>query len=122
MGTIIYIAQIADILYVCSVLRINPFIRFDIMFAYFTLVMNVFVDDQNLRRMIERTLVCYLFYRAIDESRFTNITFSDYYERLEGKSLLDSILEKIHVQEIDIFKDNTSKIVKIIKKEFEAIL
>ena len=117
-----YIAQIADILYVCSVLRINPYIRFNITFTYFTLVMNVFIDDENLKRMIERTLVCYLFYRTINESRFENVTFSDYYRRLENKSLLNSILEKIHTQEIDIFKDDASKIVKIIEEEFKTIL
>lgn len=117
-----YIAQVADILYVCSVLRINPYIRFDITFTYFTLVMNIFSDDENLRRMIEKTLVCYLFYTTIDKSKFENIAFSDYYKRLEDKSLLNSILEKIHVQEIDIFKDDTSKAVEIIKEEFENIL
>lgn len=117
-----YIAQIADILYVCSVLRINPYIRFNITFTYFTLVMNIFVDDENLKRMIERTLVCYLFYRTIDESKFENIAFPDYCKRLEDKSLLNSILEKIHTQEIDIFKDDTSKVVKIIEEEFDAIL
>lgn len=117
-----YIAQIADILYVCSVLRINPYIRFDITFTYFTLVMNIFAEDENLRRMIEKTIVCYLFYRAIDESKFENITFSEYYKRLEDKSLLNSILEKIHTQEIDIFKDETSKVVKIIEEKFENIL
>lgn len=117
-----YIAQVADILYVCSVLRINPYIRFDVTFTYFTLVMNIFTEDENLRRMIEKTLVCYIFYSTVDESRFENITFPDYYRRLESKSLLNSILEKIHAQEIDIFKDDTSKVVKIVEEEFEAIL
>lgn len=116
-----YIAQIADILYVCLVLRINPYIRFDITFAYFTLVMDIFANDDNLRSMIERTLVCYLFYRAIDESRFEGITLLDYCQRLEDRPLLNSILERIHAQEIDIFKDETSKVVKIIEEEFEAI-
>ena len=116
-----YIAQIADILYVCSVLRINPYIRFGITFAYFILAMSVFVNDDNLKRMIEKTLVCYLFHRTVDVSRFKNITFLDYYKRLEDRPLLNSILEKVHAQEIDIFKDETSKVVKIIEEEFEAI-
>lgn len=115
-----YIAQIADILYVCSVLRLNPYIRFDITFTYFTLVMNVFSDDEKLRRMIEKTLICYLFYRTIDESKFEDIAFSDYCERLDNKDFLNSIIEKIRAQEIDIFKDETSKVVKIIEEEFEA--
>jgi hypothetical protein len=117
-----YIAQIADVLYVCSVLRLNPYIRFDITFTYFTMVMNIFVDDENLRKMIERTLICYIFYKATDESKFEDIAFSDYCKRLENKALLNSIIYKIHVQGIDIFKDDTSKVVKIIEEEFESIL
>lgn len=114
-----YIMQIADIFYVCSVLKINPYIRFDITFAYFTIVMNIFDDDDNLRSMIERTLVCYLFYKTIDECRFKNFTFPDYYKRLENKPLLDSILKRIHAQEIDILNHETSMVVKIIMEEFE---
>lgn len=117
-----YIAQIADILYVCSVLRINPYIRFEITLTYFALVINIFVDDENLRKMIERTLVCYLFYQTIDESKFGKITFPDYCKRLENKTLLNLIIEKVHAQEIDIFKNDVSKVVKIIKEEFESIL
>ena len=115
-----YIAQVADILYVCSVLRLNPYIRFDITFTYFTLVMNIFTDE-NLRLMIEKTLICYLFYRTIDERKFENIAFSDYCKRLENRALLNSIIEKIRTEEIDIFKDEISKTSKIIEDEFETI-
>lgn len=117
-----YIAQIGDILIVCSLLRLTPYIGSDITFTYFTLIMNVFTDDEDLRRMIERTLVCYLFYKTIDESRFENFTFSDYYTRLKNKSLLDSILKRIHTLEIDIFKEEAPKVVRIIEEEFESIV
>lgn len=116
-----YTAQVADILYVCSVLRINPYIRFDITFTYFTLVMNIFTDDENLRKMIEKTLICYILYRTIDENRFEDIAFSEYARQLENKLLLPSILKRIHTQEINIFKDQASRVAKIIENEFETI-
>lgn len=116
-----YVAQVADILYVCSVLRINPYIRFDITFTYFTLVMNIFTDDENLRKMIEKTLICYILYRTINERRFENIAFSEYARRLENKPLLPSVLEKIHTEKIDIFKDEAPRVARIIESEFETI-
>ncbi len=116
-----YVAQVANILYVCSVLRINPYIRFDITFSYFTLLMNIFTDDENLRKMIEKTLICYILYRTIDENRFENIVFSEYARQLENKPLLPSVLEKIRAQKIDIFKDEASRVVRIIENEFETI-
>lgn len=116
-----YIAQVADILYVCSVLRINPYIRFNITFTYFTLVMNIFTDDENLKKMIEKTLISYILYRTIDERRFENLAFSEYARRLENKSLLLSVLEKIHAEKIDIFKDEAPRVARIIENEFETI-
>ena len=84
--------------------------------------MSTFTDDENLRRMIEKTLICYILYRTIDENRFDNISFSEYVSRLENKSLLPSILEKIHTQKIDIFKDEAPRVARIIENEFETIL
>jgi hypothetical protein len=117
-----YIAQVADILSVCSALGINPYIRFDITFIYFSIVMRTFTEDVNLRRMIEKTIVAYVFYRTVDESIFKNIPFTDYCIQLKQKPLLDSILERMHAQEINIFTDDTSKIVKIIEEEYEALV
>lgn len=116
------IAQISDILYVCSVLNMNPYIVSEITFSNLTLIMNVFVDDEYLREMLERTLVSYLFYRTIDVCKFDNITFIDYCKRLEEKALLSSILDKIHNQKIDVFLDKISNVIKIIEDEFEAVL
>lgn len=117
-----YIAQVADILYVCSILRLNPYIRFDITFTYLTLVMSVFTDDENLKSMIEKTLICYVFYEIIDERKFENITFSDYIMRLKDKPLLNLVLDEIHTQKIDIFKDETSKVAQIIEEKFNIVL
>ncbi len=121
MAVFSYIAQVADIIYICSILRINPYIRFDITFTYFTLVMSVFTDDENLRRMIEKTFICYIFHRTIDENRFENITFSEYIRCLQNKPLLPSVLEKINAQKIDIFKGEVPRVSKIIENEFDAI-
>jgi len=42
-----YVSQIADILYICSILRINPFIRFDVTLNYLTLVMYTFIEEKT---------------------------------------------------------------------------
>jgi hypothetical protein len=117
-----YIAQVADILYICSILRINPYIRYDIIFNYLTSVMYVFIDDVNLRAMIEKSLICYLFRKKIKINIFKNLTFSDYCHKLKQKSLFNSIIEKIHNLNINIFEDDTAKAVLVIEQEFDIWL
>lgn len=116
-----YISQIADILYVCLVLCINPYIRSDLTFHYLTLVMYNFAEEKNLREIIEKGLIGYILHRTIDETIFENIDFSEYCKRLENKPLLNSILDKTHKLGIDIFRDNPSKLASIITEEFNSI-
>jgi hypothetical protein len=116
-----YISQIADILYVCLVLRINPYIRFDVTFHYLTLVMYTFAEEKNLREIIEKGLIGYILHRTIDETIFENMDFSEYCKRLENKALLNSILDKTQKLGIDIFQDNPNKLASIITEEFNSI-
>jgi hypothetical protein len=116
-----YVAQVADILYMCLVLRINPYIRFNVTFNYLTLVMYTFIDDISLRELIEKALICYLFRRTVEEERFVAIGFPQYCKRLEEKSLMNAVLERIRNMGIDIFKENPSKAISVIHEEFDSI-
>jgi len=116
-------SQIIDILSVCTRLGLNPFIRFNVTFQYLTLIMNIFIEDNELKKMIERTIVFYIFYKLINRNRFKNITFSDYCSRIKDKRILNNILDTMHDQGIDIFVDGgIKKIQTIINDEFESII
>lgn len=117
-----YISQVADILYICSVLRINPYIRFDVTFNYLTLIMYTFVDEKNLKETIEKSLISYIFHRTIDEANFENLDFSEYCRLLRNKPLLNSIAEKARKFGYDVFKDNPDKLALIITEEFNALV
>ena len=84
--------------------------------------MYAFIDDKNLREMIEKALICYLFYRTMDNNRFLGIGFSEYCKRLEFKPLLNTVLERVRQLGVDIFKDNPDKVIEIIDEEFSAII
>ena len=116
-----YVAQVADILIISSVLGLNPYIRFEITFSYFSMLMSIFTDDEYLKKIIEKTLIFYVFYKTIEQDYFKNISFSDYCKKLNGKSLLNSIIEKIHADKIEITSNISPKVEVIIREEFESI-
>lgn len=117
-----YISQVADILYICSVLRISPYIRFDVTFNYLTLIMYTFIDEENLKEIIEKSLISYIFHRTIDETIFENLDFSEYCRLLSNKPLLNSIVKKARKFGLDVFKDNPDKLALIITEEFNALV
>lgn len=116
------ISQLADMFYVCSVLRTNTYVFNDVTFSYLTLLMSNFIEEENLKKMIEKTLICYMFYRTIDKKIYIKMDFNVYIEKLKKAPLLNLILEKSNAQKINLFFDKPTKIIEIIKQEFTAIL
>lgn len=117
-----FISQIIDVLLICTYLRVCPYIRFDVSFHYLILVMSNFHENSNLKEMLEKAIVFYIQRKAIEVERFANVKFDDFCKRLENKSLLDVIMNKIHTQGIDIVKGGFEQVDAIISKEFDAII
>jgi len=113
-----WFSQIIDTLLICTSLRINPYIRFNITFHYLALIMNTFIEDNTLRKMIEKTIIFYVFYKTIKRDRFKSIAFSDYCTQMKDRKILNNVLDKIHDQGIDIFAGGLKKIEKIINEEY----
>jgi hypothetical protein len=115
-------SQIVDTLLVCTRLRINPFIRFNITFHYLSLILHAFSEDTVLKKMIEKTIIFYVFYKTIDMKLFRNITFSEYSSRMREEKLLDHIVERLDIEKIDIFKGGLARLQAIIAEEFNKVL
>ena len=113
-----WLSQVIDILLICVYLRLNPYIRFDITFHYLALVMYTFIEDQNLKEMIEKTIVFYIFRKIIDVENFKKREFSEYCMAIKNKNILDNLMSKVRKQQIDIFKDGIRKVESIIQDEF----
>jgi signal-transduction protein with cAMP-binding, CBS, and nucleotidyltransferase domain len=85
--------------------------------------MNIFIEDNTLKKMIETTIVFYIFYKLINRNRFKNIAFADYCSQINDKRILNNILDAMHEQGIDIFVDGgIKKIQTIINDEFKSII
>jgi hypothetical protein len=116
-----YISQVIDIILICSILRINPYIRNEITFNYFLLIRHSFTEDKNLKRMIERTLLFYIFYRTIKHEQFADISFPEYCKKIENKHLLQKVIDEVHSMGIDISEGGIKQVTNIIRKEYELV-
>jgi hypothetical protein len=122
ISTYSWISQIIEILLICLRLRVYPYIRFYVTFHYLSLLMHTFIEDENIKEVIEKTIVFYILHKTIVEERFENIKFNDFCKRIENKSLLDVIIGKIHALGIDICKGGIKQVQSIITKEFDEII
>lgn len=118
ISTFSWIAQITEILLICVRLNTYPYVRFDVTFHYLSLLMHTFIEDKNLKEIIEKAIIFYILRNTIEEERFQNIEFNDFCNLIENKSLLDVIIGKMHALGIDICKGGIKQVQSIITKEF----
>lgn len=117
-----WVSQIIDILLICTSLQVSPYIRFDTTFHYLTLVMYTFIEDRNLKEMIEKTIVFYIVHKTIEKDRFKNIEFNEFCKLIKNKALLDVIIRKMHALNINIFEGGFKQVQSIIIEEFNSMI
>ena len=57
--------------------------------------MRTFIQDENLKKMIEKSIIFYILRKTIKEERFENIKFNDFCKLIKNRSLLDVITGKM---------------------------
>ncbi len=113
-----HLSQISDILLICTIQRLNPYIRFEITFHYLLLVMYTFLGDENLRNMIEKTIVFYVFRKVMDGVFEQHESFNDYWSIMHERKALPKIINEMREQKIDIFHGGMRELEKIIANVF----
>ena len=109
------ISQVLDILFVNLYLSTSPFIRRNVTFNYLLSIMQTFIDDKHLRKMLEKTLVFYVLYKTIDLKKLSDLPFPKYVEKIKGKHILENILLRMNENDIDIFSGGFKKVETIIQ-------
>lgn len=120
ISTFSFISQIAEILWICTYLNVNPYIRYDVTFNYLILLMGVFIEDKSLKGFIEKAIIFYILRNTIKEEWFKNIEFSNFCRFVESKSLLNVIISKMRELKIDICKGGIKEVQTIILNEFSV--
>lgn len=116
-----HLAQILDILLVCLMLRLYPYIRYEVAFSYLVLIMYTFIEDEKLRDMIEKTIVFYIFRKEMNGA-FDHLESFEFYCRQTGeKRALLKILSNIRANDIDIFQGGIQKVTEIIQELFADV-
>lgn len=117
-----YLSQVSDTLLLCSIQRFNPYIRYEVTFHYLVLVMYTFIDDENLRSMIEKAIIFYVFRKAMDGVFDHYDSFDEYCSKIATKNALPRIISKMREQEIDIFHSGIHELAQIIEQIFDDVI
>lgn len=121
-ATFAYIGQVIDILIAGTYFNLTPYIRFNVTFHYFVLIMNTFLKNKEIKMMIERTILTYVLYNSLDKCILTKINFLDYCNRIEKYDFYKLIMEKMDEENIDITKSGIKKVSMIIQDLFSPII
>jgi len=108
-----YVFQIMDILLIASITHMTPYIRFKPTFHYLTTVMYAFIEDEYFKKMIEKTIVCYIFYNTVNKEDLAKIDFNKFVDIIKENNFLNIILKEIK-KTISIFlKQGLKKLVTL---------
>lgn len=113
-----YVVQIIDILLISSITNLTPFIRFKPTFHYLTLVMYTFIDNENFKNMIEKTIVFYIFHKTVNKEKLIDIDFDMFVKRTQEKDFLSIIIDEMVRKRINIFNSEIAEVSKIIEQSF----
>lgn len=113
-----YITQIIDILLIASITNTTPYIRFKPTFHYLTIVMYTFIENDYFRKMIEKTIVFYIFNKTVKKESLIGIDFKRFAKITKKNNFLNIIIGEMKKNKIDIFKTGVKEVSKIIEENF----
>ncbi|WP_214754646.1 hypothetical protein [Exiguobacterium sp. s16] len=116
-----FVAQIIDTLFVSSILGTTPYIRNNVSFRYFLLLKDTFIKDKEIKEMVEKSIVLYIAYKTIPESKLTKYSFDEFYNRVNRNNLMCNVLQKIKSNKIDIVYGKSSLTQQIINDEINSV-
>ncbi|MUL36585.1 hypothetical protein [Gloeocapsopsis dulcis] len=116
-----YVAQISDILLICLMLRLYPYIRYEVTFSYLVLIMHTFIEDEKLRDMIEKAIVFYIFRKEMNGAFAHLESFECYYRQICEKRALLKILSNMRESNINIFQGRIQEVAEMIQELFADV-
>ncbi|MCB4748614.1 MAG: hypothetical protein LGB67_00870 [Sulfurovum sp.] len=117
-----YVTQISDILITAVLTGVTPFIRSKPTFHYLTIVMYTFIEDENFKNMIEKSIVYYIFHNTVNKDNLVQIDFNEFMKISREHQFLDSILEEMRDKEINIFDKGVDQVSQIIEDKFCRVI
>lgn len=112
------VLQIMDILVTSSLTNITPFIRFRPTFQYLITVMYTFIEEEYFKIMIEKTIICYIFYNTVNKENLVKIDFTTYANIVQETDFLNLIIKEAKENNINVFETGIEKVGNIIERKF----
>lgn len=112
------IGQITDILLTSSILKLVPYIRYDVTFRYFLMMNSILKEDKETEMMLNKSILSHLFYESFPTSFFSEIEYSEYIKELEDYNLIEEVYEFLDLKNKNLHDYKLTKVVDTIKGKF----
>mgnify|MGYP001287861664 CR=1 FL=1 len=117
-----FFMQIMDIILIAYSYKLIPFIRSEVVFNYLLMIYPIFSDNDDIVRLLEQTLVAYLFVRIYENYDFSKIDFRDFYQNVSENRVIDSVIEKSRTKGKNAFELKFRELAAILKEECSLFL
>ncbi|EMO83104.1 hypothetical protein [Leptospira santarosai] len=121
LASFAWISQIIEILMICVILRLNPYIRLNITFNYLIVFKDVFSENEELKEIIENAILFYFVTKTVPKDILVNTDFNEYCDFILANKLFDSLKDEFKNRNISIFDIDLALIRKVITEKFKFL-
>ena len=115
-----FIIQSLNIIFNCTNFNLIPYLRYKVTFNYVMIIGQSFSNIPEIKNMLFKSQIAYIFYKIFDKYKFKEIPFNDFYKKINEYNFTEKIeselieknitMENAHIQEvIDILNHHIEK-------------
>ncbi len=117
-----FFMQILDVILIAFSYKLIPFIRSDVVFNYLLMVYPNFLDNYEVKKILEQAFVAHIFSKLYRGYDFSNINFNEFYNHVSENKIIDLVIEKSRSKGNSIFDLKSSDIAFMLKEECKCFL
>ncbi|WP_061256083.1 hypothetical protein [Leptospira interrogans] len=121
LASFAWISQIIEILMICVILHLNPYIRLNITFNYLIIFKDVFSENEELKEIIENAILFFLVTRTVPRDILVNTDFNEYCDFILANKLFDSLKDEFKNRNVRLFDIDFGLIQEVINDKFKFL-
>lgn len=115
-----HISQTLNIINICSIYQLIPYLRYNVAFLYFCNLIENFKDNDRINEMKNKTIACYLIYKSFNLEAVNATMFDNFISRVKGKAIYNKLYREISKNHES--KINVCDIIGKLKQEISDLI
>ncbi len=122
LSTISLIQTAVNILLNCLQFNLHPFVRYDIIYHYLTLLLYSLPNETEIKNYLLDVIISYFFSTRVIGTETYKIPFVDFYDECQQGKLTAKLYDKLNKIDLSVSKLNANEIIDELSSTYHSVL